>query len=289
MARARAFAEKYGFTKAYGSYRQMAEDPDVDLVYVATPHSHHYEHSMLCLHHGKHVLCEKAFTANAAQARRLLDHAKEKKLLITEAIWTRYLPLSRTINEVLDSGIIGKPALLTANLGYIVADKERILSPALAGGALLDLGVYPINFASMVFRDKVTGISAEAIMTDTGVDAVNNITMRFEGGKTALLYSTILSQTDRQGVIYGDQGHLVIDNINNPERVRVVSLERREIACYEAPAQISGFEYQVESAVKAIRENRLECPEMPHGETLRMMELMDRIRASWGMKYPFEA
>lgn len=291
IERAQSFADRFGFKKAYGSYEQMVQDPDIELVYIATPHSHHYEHSMLCLKHGKHVLCEKAFTVNAAQAKSLLDYAKEKSLFITEAIWTRYMPLSKKINELLESGIIGNPTLLTANLGYLVAHKERIMQPSLAGGALLDLTVYPINFASMVFGDKICGVSTSVVMTDTGVDAIDSVTLQFESGRTAILCGTILSQTDRKGIIYGDRGYLVVDNVNNPERVHVFSLENRiykEIACHEAPAQITGYEYEVNASVKAILEGRLECHEMPHSETLRIMHLMDDIRASWKMKFPFE-
>jgi predicted dehydrogenase len=125
-------------------------------------------------------------------------------------------------------------------------------------------------------------------MFDTGVAAMNNITMRFEGGETAFLYCTATSQTDREGVIYGDKGRLVIDNINNPERVHVFDQNYNEIGCHEAPPKITGYEYQVISAVKAIEEGLLECPEMPHSETVRVMEIMDSIRASWGLKYPFE-
>ena len=288
LGRAQAFAEKYGFQKAYGSYEELVRDDTVELVYVASPHSHHYENTMLCIEHGKPALVEKAFTANASQAKRLLERAAEKKVFATEAIWTRYMPIRNKIDELLSSGVIGRPTFLTANLGYQISHIPRIATPELAGGALLDLGVYPINFASMVFGDKVTGLSAEAVMFDTGVDSMNNITMRFEEGKTAFLYTTAFSQTDREGVIYGDKGHLVVDNINNPERVRVIDLDRNETARYEAPPQITGFEYQVASSIKAIREGHLECPEMPHKETIRVMELLDSIRASWGLKFPFE-
>jgi predicted dehydrogenase len=287
IGRAKAFAEKYGFQKAYGSYEELVRDPDVELVYIATPHSHHYENAILCIDHGKPALVEKAFMVNAKQAKHVLDYAADKKVLVTEAIWTRYMPTRKMINELLNSGVIGTPNFLTANLGYLITHIKRLSDPTLAGGALLDLGVYTINFASMVFGDKVESISAEAVMFDTGVDAMNNITMRFEGGKTAFLYSSAMVQTDREGVIYGDKGRLVIDNINNPERIRVFDLDYRETACYEAPPQITGYEYQVLSAIKAIEEGRLECPEMPHNETIRILELMDTIRASWGLKYQF--
>jgi len=288
LGRAEAFAREHGFLKSYGSYEELVSDGGVELVYIATPHSHHFDHAMMCLNHGKPVLCEKAFTANAPLARRLLDYAKEKQILVTEAIWTRYMPSVKMIHDLLDSGVIGAPTFLTANLGYAVSHNQRITDPALAGGALLDVGLYPVNFASMVFGGEVEKVSAEAVMFDTGVDAMNNITMRFSGGRTAFLYSTVLSQTDREGVIYGDKGSLIVDNVNNPERIHVISLGYKETACYDVPKQITGYEYQVRSVIKALSENRIECPEMPHSETIRIMEILDGIRASWGMRYPFE-
>ena len=137
LARARAFAARNGIPAAYGSYEELAAAGDVDLIYVATPHSHHHEHATLCLEHGKHVLCEKAFTVNAHEAEDLIRLAKSKGLLVTEAIWTRYQPMRQIINEVVFSGSIGKPATLTANLSYPMEFKERIMKPELAGGGLL--------------------------------------------------------------------------------------------------------------------------------------------------------
>ena len=141
--RAQAFADKFGFQVAYGSYVDMLSDPNVHLVYIATPHSHHYEHIKMCLKHGKHVLCEKAFTANAAQAEEVILEAREKGLLLTEAIWTRYMPMRLTIDAIIKSGIIGTPTSLSANLGYPLEHKERMVKLELCGGALLDLCVYP--------------------------------------------------------------------------------------------------------------------------------------------------
>lgn len=286
--KAQAFADKYGFEVAYGSYTEMLNDENVQLVYIATPHSHHYEHIKLCLMHGKHVLCEKAFTANAAQAEEVIAMARERGLLLTEAIWTRYMPMRETINSVLKSGVIGKPTSLSANLGYPLEHVERMTKPELAGGALLDLGVYPLNFASMVFGDDIVGISAEYVKYDTGVDAQETIMLKYADGKMATLYATMLAQTDRRGVINGTNGHIEVENINNPEGIRVYNLERRLIAEYVAPTQITGYEYEVKSAIDAIKEGRIECPEMPHSETIRMMRLMDSIRKAWGIEFPFE-
>lgn len=151
MQNAREFADRWGFARAYGSYEEMLDDEQVQLVYIATPHSHHLEHARMSLLRGKPVLCEKAFTANARQAEELLNLAHERNLFITEAIWTRYMPLSQTINKLIADGAIGHPMTLSANLGYPIGNRERLMQPALAGGALLDLGVYALNFASMVF------------------------------------------------------------------------------------------------------------------------------------------
>lgn len=286
--RAEKFASEFGFEKAYGSYEEMLKDKNLDLVYIATPHSHHYEHSIMCLNYGKNVLCEKSFTANAKQAEEVLKLAESEGLLITEAIWTRYMTMAKTLNEVIESGVIGKVTSLNVNLGYVMPHKARLIDPALAGGALLDLGVYTINFASMVFGDKIKSISSTAIKTESGVDAQNSITLCFEDGKMAILNSSMLAITDRQGVINGDKGYIVVENINNYEKIRVFSLDREEIATYDAPKQISGYEYEVEAAIKAIKNNEIECPEMPHKETLRIMKLMDYLRHEWGVIYPFE-
>ena len=286
--RAQAFADKFGFQVAYGSYVDMLSDPNVHLVYIATPHSHHYEHIKMCLKHGKHVLCEKAFTANAAQAEEVILEAREKGLLLTEAIWTRYMPMRLTIDAIIKSGIIGTPTSLSANLGYPLEHKERMVKLELCGGALLDLCVYPLNFASMVFGNDIVGISAECIKYKTGVDAQETVMLKYADGKMATIYATMLAQSDRRGIINGTNGYIEVENINNPESVKVYNLERRVVQEIVAPMQITGYEYEVISAIDAIMEGRVECPEMPHSETLKMMEWMDKLRNDWEIKYPFE-
>jgi predicted dehydrogenase len=286
--KAEAFAKEFGFVKAYGSYEDMLLDPEVDLVYVARFHSHHYEHVKLCLNHGKHVLCEKAFAVNAKQAEEMFALAAEKKLLLTEAIWTRYMPLRRTLDDIIASGIIGNVSMLTANLGYVINHIPRLIEPSLAGGALLDVGVYPLNFALMAFGNNIERITSAAVITDKGVDAQNSITLVYKDGRMAVLNSTMLSQTDRQGIISGSKGFIVAENINNCERIRVYDLSRKELACYEAPKQISGYEYEVRACIRALQEGKLECEEMPHAETIRVIQLMDGLRKEWGVIYPGE-
>lgn len=286
--KAEGFAKKHGCKKAYGSYEQLAADKKVDLVYIATPHSEHYEHAKLCIEHGKPVLCEKAFTANAAQAEDLLAFAKERNVLITEAIWTRYMPMLQTIKDVLDSGAIGVPTMLTANLGYAINGVARLNDPALAGGALLDVGVYALNFASMIFGSAVEKMTSVCTYTKTGVDEQNSITLVFEGGRMAVLNSSMLSISDRKGIIYGTKGFAVVENINNFESITVYGSDYKKRARYERPKQISGYEYEVEACAEALQKGLLECPQMPHAETIRIMRMMDSLREEWGIKFPFE-
>lgn len=286
--RAEAFAKRYGFRKAFGSYEELAKDPEVELIYIATLHSCHYEHIKLCLENGKHVLCEKALTINEKQASEVIAMAEEKGLLLAEAMWTRYMPMRKRLEDVLESGVIGKPYMLTANLAYAVGSKERIIRPELGGGALLDLGVYTLNFASMVFGDDVAEITGTAVKNDAGVDMQNSITLTYKDGRMAVLNSSAMVVGDRQGAIFGDKGFIHIENINNYEEIRVYDLNRSLTAVYDRPEQISGYEYEVEACVYAIQRGQTQCSQMPHEESLRMMRWMDELRRQWGVVFPME-
>ena len=283
------FAGKYGCKKAYGSYADLVADKKVDLIYVATPHSEHYENVKMCLEAGKPVLCEKAFTLNAAQAEELVRIAVEHKVFLAEAMWTRYMPMLTTIREVIGSGIIGEPKTLTANLGYMISDKERLTNRALGGGALLDVGVYTINFALMIFGHNISKIASCCTFTETGVDEQNAICLQYYDGKAANLNSSMVSLSDRQGIIYGTKGFAVVENINNFESIAVYDKQYKKVASYKCPKQISGYEYEVAACIDAIKCGQIECAQMPHSETLRVMRIMDEIRSQWGMKYPCEA
>ena len=287
--RAESFAKEYGFEKAYGSYEEMLADPEIDLVYIAVPHSHHCQWTKAALEAGKNVLCEKAFAVNEKQAKEMIDLARSKNLLLTEAIWTRYMPSRQMILDIIDSGIIGEVTSVSANLGYQIDAKERIVRPELAGGALLDLTVYPLNFASMVLGDDIVKIDASCVKTETGVDGLDTVMLTYKDGKMATMFTTIYSLTDRSGYIYGRNGYIEVQNINNPEVIRVWDANRscrNVIAEYKVPEQITGYEYEVLACKKALEEGRIECPEMPHEETLKMMNWMDQIRAQFGIVFP---
>ncbi len=288
IAKAERFAQDHNIKNVYGSYEELVKDKKVDLIYVASPHSEHFQHAKLCLENGKAVLCEKAFTANAAQAEELTALAREKNILLAEAMWTRYMPMLKTIREVLSGGMIGEPTMLTANLGYLISHVGRMNDPALAGGALLDLGVYPLNFASMLFGTHVEKITSTCTFTSTGVDEQNSMTITYKDGKVAVLNSSMIGLSDRRGIIYCTKGFAVVENINNFESMTIYDTSYRKIGFYKRPKQISGYEYEVEACVKAIKEGKIECEAMPHDEIIRIMKMMDEIRGQWGMKFPFE-
>lgn len=288
LEKARQFADERGISRAYGSYEELVEDPDVDLVYVATPHSHHYPHARLALEHGKPVLVEKAFTANAREAEALLTLARERHLFITEAIWTRYMPLSMKVKEIMDSGIIGEPRILTATLCYEMEQKERIIRPDLCGGALLDLGVYVLNFARMYFGTDIVRTVTNCHLGPSGMDMMESISLSFRDGRMANLQAGCLTLNDRQGIISGKEGYIRIDNVNCPERIEVWrNYELVEV--YERPeGMVNGYEYQVLECKRCLEAGLTESPMMPHEETLSIMRQMDVLRKDWGVKYPMD-
>ena len=287
--RAEQAADRLGYTVAYGSYEELVADPLVELVYIATPHSRHFEDIKLCIAAGKPVLCEKAFTINGAQAAEIRRLAAEAGVYAAEAIWTRYMPSRQLINETLASGIIGKVRTLTANLSYVIHQVERIVRPELAGGALLDLGVYGINFALMHFGENIERMESSVQMTDTGVDGMETITLHFEGGAMAVLTHSIYGRSDRKGIFYGDRGYMVVENINNPQSISVYDQSDNLIKFIAVPEQITGYEYQFSEAAACIAAGKTESDSMPLCDSIKVMQVMDALRRQWGMVYPQEA
>ena len=286
--KAEEFAKSHGFKKAYGSYEEMVNDSSIDLVYIATPHSHHYEHAKLCIKAGKNMLVEKAFTANAAQAAEIFTLAESKGIFVTEAIWTRYMPSRKMISDLIDSGIIGTPYMISANLCYPNDFMERIQKPELAGGSLLDLGVYALNFASMIFGNDIDTLHGSCVKLPTGVDASESISITYKNGKLANLYSSVMTPSDRFGTVYGNKGYIQVQNINNPEMIRIYNTDHELVKEIAPPKQINGYEYQLIACRDAILNKKTECSEMPHAETIEIMKQMDTLRALWNIKYPFE-
>ncbi len=286
--KAEDFRQRFGFERAYGSYEELLEDGEIELVYVATPHSHHCEWMLRAMEHGKAVMSEKAFTVNAAQARQVMAYSREHGVFAAEAIWTRYMPSRAIIRKALESGAIGEPRALSANLFYNVGHRERLKNPHLAGGALLDVGVYAINFAMMHFGGEIGRIESSVQMTDTGVDGMESITLGYRDGRMAFLSGGICCRSDRQGIFYGTRGYIVVENINNPQSVSVYDDADRLIEKIGVPPQLSGYEYEFRECVRAIREGRTESSSMPLEESVRVMEVMDAVRQRWGFVYPQE-
>lgn len=288
LEKAEAFAKQWGFAKAYGSYEELVQDPEVELIYVATPHSHHYECGKLCLENGKPALVEKAFCVNAKQAKELIALSESKGVFLSEAFWTRFMPSRKMVDALLKENLIGQMTSMTVEFGYALEHRERLVKPELAGGALLDLGVYTINFALMFAGSEVKNVTSAAVLSSEGVDWANSVTLTFENGCLATLHSNMRSNTHNHGTIYGKEGRIEVENTNNFESIKVFDKDGVLLRDLEIPKQVTGYEYEVLACMKAISEGKLECEEMPHSETIRMMEIMDEARAQWGMKYPGE-
>ena len=285
--KADAFAEKWKMRKAYGSYSELIADPDVDLVYVATPHSHHYDVTREALLAGKPCLVEKAFMANHRQAKDIVELAREQKVFLAQAIWTRYQPVVAMMRQLIASRI-GTPRLVTATLGYSMGDKPRIMRADLCGGALLDLGVYALNFVRMFFDADIVSLTSQCVKSQTGMDLTNAMTLVLSDGVLCNLQSSAACVGDNIGVIAGTEGNLIIDNINNPQKITVNGPDRTYIETIHVPQQITGYEYQFIACRQALIDGLLEPCEMPLEETLYIMALMDGLRKEWGVKYPMD-
>lgn len=285
---AEAFAAKWNIAKAYGSYAELIADPAVDLVYVGTPHSHHYDVTREALLAGKPCLVEKAFMANACQTKEIIDLAHERGVFLAEAIWTRYQPAVGIVRKLIADGRIGEPRLITATLGYSMGDKPRIMRPDLCGGALLDLGVYALNFVRMFTDSDIDTIDGHCVKSATGMDLTNAITIILKDGILANVQSSAQCVGDNIGVIAGTEGNLIIDNINNPQTITVNGPDRTYIETIRVPQQITGYEYQFLACRQALIDALKEPREMSHAETLYMMQLMDGLRRKWGVRYPMD-
>lgn len=284
--RAEDYKQKHGFLKSYNSYEELVSDPKIDLVYVSTLMSSHYEHAKLCLTHNKPCLVEKAFTMNAKEAEELIKLSKQTNLFLGEAIWTRYMPSRKMINEIIASGMIGQVYMVSANLSYKIDDKERLITKKLGGGILLDCGVYPLNFAFMVLGSDYKDVKSTLIYKGKNVEEVCLINLFYKNGVVANLYTSMNGNSDRSGFIYGTEGYLKIDNINNPSTIEIYGRVDNTSNAMEIKntihitEDVNGYEYQFYEAILAIKSHINEPVSMPHSETLKVMKLIDKIKNS---------
>ena len=287
LDKAQAFCEEFGIKKAYGSYEELYNDKDVDLVYVATPHSHHKEEMIDILNNGKHILAEKAFCINEREAEEVFALAKEKNLYVAEAMWTRYMPSRKIINDIIKEGTIGRVTSVTADLSYSILHKDRIANPELGGGALMDIGVYPINFVLMALEgDEIASMSGLAVKSEKNIDIREIIALTFASGATASITADAETNSNRTGFINGTNGYIEVKNVNNPEEIKVYTSDRPPLLAktIKITHLINGYEYEIAEAAKMIAEGKIESESMPWHETLRVLRLTDAMRRIWGVK-----
>lgn len=288
IEKAESFREKWGFQKAYGSYEELAKDDQVDLVYVATPHSEHYKNTKLLLEYGRNCLVEKAFCANLKQTKELIQLAKAKKVLLAEAMWTRYMPSKQVIKDILDSGEIGKIHYAESDFSVPIRNVPRLVEPELAGGALLDLGVYSLTVPAMYFGYDINTVKVDSVLTDKGVDATDVITLTYQDGFMVKAKCSFVDPDSNYAKVVGEKGVLEFGPINAPSYVKIFDTEGNLIRSEEISYLVNGYEYEVLECKKMIEEHKYETESMSLSETARLMGWMDQIRNYIGVTYPFE-
>jgi predicted dehydrogenase len=287
--KAAAFGAEFGAERCHASYEALAGDRQVDAVYVATPHPLHAANSILCLQAGKAVLCEKPFTVNAAQAREVIGVARACGVFCMEAMWTRFLPVIVQVREWLAAGAVGEPRMLTADFGFRAGwnPASRLLAPELAGGSLLDVGVYVIALALMVFGRRPSAVTGLAHLGETGVDEQAAFVLGFDRGELAVLSSAVRTNTPQGARIDGTDGRIAIDAFWHASHA-VLSVNGREPEACDRPLEGTGYNYEAAEVGRCLRAGLLESDVIGLDETLAIMETMDTLRAQWGLRYPCE-
>jgi predicted dehydrogenase len=289
LANAENFAAQFG-GKAYGSYEELVNDPAIDAVYVATPHPAHHDNVIMALNAGKPVLCEKPFSVNAVEAQAMVDAASQNKVALMEAMWARFLPHYAKVREIVASGVLGPIHSIHADHGQRLADQgiSRLVEPSLAGGALLDLGIYPISFAHMILGNP-RSIHSAAVITDKGVDAQTSMIFTYNNGAQAILTTTMIEQTPCRAVVAGLNGWLEIDRtFYNPASMRVV-MNDGSVIQYPNTYTGHGLREQAESFRQLVQSGKLESEILTWTDTVDIMKSMDTVREQIGLKYPFES
>ncbi|APF17125.1 oxidoreductase domain protein [Caldithrix abyssi DSM 13497] len=288
--RARRFAQKFDIPHAFDSYQALARFEELDVIYIATPHSRHYEDMLLCLEFNKHILCEKSFTINARQAKEVLRIARQKKLFVMEAMWTRFLPVIFKLRQLLQAGEIGRLIMMTADLGFNFPfhPEHRVFNPHLGGGALLDVGIYPLSLCHylMGVPDELTTL---AYLGQTNVDELASVIFKYQDGRMANLYASLRSHTPSDAVFMGTEGVIrLLPPLYRPTGISLKKAGQQE-QLIKAEWEGNGYLYEAREVGRCLKQGKLESAIMPHEDTIIIMELMDSIRAQWGLTYPMEA
>lgn len=288
--RAQAFAEKHGMERVYTDYEALVSDPDVNAVYIATTHNFHFENAKLCLENGKHVLCEKPFTVNAAQMEELIALAREKNLFMMEAVWTRFLPAIGKLRELLAGGTIGEVLTVKADFSITgeFAAEHRLRNKALAGGALLDLGIYPITFASIVFGEQPERIQSSVVMGETGVDDRSFCLFEYAGDRRAVLSSSFTHSAPTEGVVCGTKGYIRVPWFLAAQELHIHRTGEDPETIKLPYGDNENFTFEIAEAMECIAAGKVESDILPLAETLAVMKTMDTLRAQWGLAYEGE-
>jgi len=288
LSNAQEFAKTFGGT-AYGSYEELVADPTVDAIYVATPHPSHKENVITALNAGKPVLCEKPFAVNAHEAREMVAAAEKNGVALMEAMWARFLPHYADVREIIASGVLGQILTVQADHGQRLADRNipRLVEPSLAGGALLDLGIYPVSFAHMILGNPAK-ITASAVLTEKGVDAQTSMIFDYADGAQAILTTTMIEQTPCRAVVAGVNGWLEIDRtFYNPTSMRVVLFDG-SVTQYPHTYTGHGLREQAEAFKKLVQSGKTQSEILTWKDTVDIMGTLDAVRSQIGLRYPFE-
>ena len=288
LSNAQEFAKTFGGT-AYGCYEELVADPTVDAIYVATPHPSHKENVITALNAGKPVLCEKPFAVNAHEAREMVAAAEKNGVALMEAMWARFLPHYADVREIIASGVLGQILTVQADHGQRLADRNipRLVEPSLAGGALLDLGIYPVSFAHMILGNPAN-ITASAVLTDKGVDAQTSMIFDYTDGAQAILTTTMIEQTPCRAVVAGVNGWLEIDRtFYNPTSMRVVLFDG-SVTQYPHTYTGHGLREQAEAFKKLVHSGKTQSEILTWKDTVDIMGTLDAVRSQIGLRYPFE-
>lgn len=287
---ASAFAEEHGIPQAYGSYECLAQDPDVDVIYVATPHNKHAENALLALEHGKHVLVEKSFTLTQAEARTVVDVGAREGLVVVEAMWTRFLPHMAWVRDVIAQGRLGEIRSVHADHTQRLPreDTHRLYNPELAGGALLDLGIYPVSFAHDILGAPIE-INARASYTATGVDSSVATAFTHEGGAISTSFSSMETRGPNRATVLGTEGRLELAGTwYAPTAVSLYDSRNNLVDVYDNPVSGRGMQFQATEVERLIREGELSSPLITGEESVAVMRTLDAVRAEIGLRYPGE-
>ncbi|RMG31562.1 MAG: gfo/Idh/MocA family oxidoreductase [Bacteroidetes bacterium] len=287
--KAESFARTHGAKHAFGSYEQVAAHPEVDVVYVATPHPFHLPGASLCLKQGKAVLCEKPLTVNLQQAEQLVGLAREQQLFLMEAMWTRFIPAIVELRKWIQAGRLGKIVKLQADFSFKAPfdPQKRTYNPELAGGALLDIGIYPIAFAYMIFGREPVHVSSFAQLAPTGVDQQAAYLFGYEGGEIASLQAAFTADFQKSAFVIGTSGMVELPLFWRAQQL-IVHLPEQKPQVFDFPYPSTGLQFQAEEVMNCLDAGMLESDVMPLDESLRIMAMMDRLRKEWGLRYPFE-